>query len=744
MVPNSYPFMIGIKKLDIYILKKFLLLFIAAFFICLFVFMMQFTWKYVEDLVGKGISMELMGQFFWNIALYLTPQALPMAVLLASLITFGNLGESFELLAMKAAGIPLIRIMRPLFLFALLTVGVSFYFQNKVSPKAYLDMRTMLLSLKQSSPAVEIPEGIFYSGVPNVNLYVQKKNAETGMLYQMIIYKTDQGFDRAQIVLADSGKMEISRDKMHLTLHMWSGEQFESLQGAGSQMMQSGAESPYDRETFDYKRFIIDFDSNFSMLDKNLLANMAEAMDMKHINLTVDSLSQAMDSVGRQYYRDACAMYYRQPALKGADSIRFYQTVKAHPEGFDSLMARMSADKQTAAMQTARSAVQNIQSDLEWKAMVTHDGDYTMRRDRAAWFTVWTLSLVCLLFFFVGAPLGAIIRKGGLGVPVIISVVVFIIRYLIEISTLKMARDGNINMIVGMWMSTVVILPLSVFLTYKANRDSGLFNIETYFNFMRRLLGIRTKRHIAGKEVIINEPRMDLMPQLVSELGEECRNYNKQKHLLRAPSYVQTFFHYTSDTEVEQINERMEALIEELSNSRDRKVLGVINEYPILYTSAHTSPFHSVRLNKMAGILFPLGIVLWVRIWRFRLRLYRDLRQTVRTCDRLLLVLEGRTSVGQDGEDSEDAAAEHAAREASALKRKRIKWAILAVVAALILGWGAQTGWTEWKRHRMGTAQPAQQAPADPSAVPDNGNALPQSGQPLRLPAQAPDLTRQK
>ena len=170
MVPNSYPFMIGIKKLDIYILKKFLLLFIAAFFICLFVFMMQFTWKYVEDLVGKGISMELMGQFFWNIALYLTPQALPMAVLLASLITFGNLGESFELLAMKAAGIPLIRIMRPLFLFALLTVGVSFYFQNKVSPKAYLDMRTMLLSLKQSSPAVEIPEGIFYSGVPNVNL----------------------------------------------------------------------------------------------------------------------------------------------------------------------------------------------------------------------------------------------------------------------------------------------------------------------------------------------------------------------------------------------------------------------------------------------------------------------------------------------------------------------------------------------------------------------------------------------
>ena len=275
--------MIGLKKLDIYILKKFMLLFVAAFFICLFVFMMQFTWRYVDDLIGKGLSLDILAKFFWYMGLVLVPQALPLSVLLASLITFGNLGESFELLAMKAAGIPLIRVMRPLILVSLLIVGVSFEFQNDISPKANLDMRTLLLSMKQQSPAVEIPEGVFYSGVPNVNLYVQKKNAETGMLYQLIIYKTDQGFDRAQIVLADSGRMEMSADKMHLLLHMWSGEQFESLQGAGAEMMQGGGEAPYDRETFGYKKFIIDFDANFNMMDKNLLNGMAEVKNRHQI-----------------------------------------------------------------------------------------------------------------------------------------------------------------------------------------------------------------------------------------------------------------------------------------------------------------------------------------------------------------------------------------------------------------------------------------------------------------------------
>jgi lipopolysaccharide export system permease protein len=178
-----------IKKLDLFILKKFALIFVGAFFICLFVFMMQFTWRYVDELIGKGLSLEILAQFYWYMGITLIPTSLPLAILLASLITFGNLGEQLELLAMKAAGVPLIRIMKPIFVVVFLLASTSFVFQNYMSPQAQISLRTLLFSMKQTSPAVEIPEGVFYSGVPNINLYVQHKNAETGMLYEVIIYR---------------------------------------------------------------------------------------------------------------------------------------------------------------------------------------------------------------------------------------------------------------------------------------------------------------------------------------------------------------------------------------------------------------------------------------------------------------------------------------------------------------------------------------------------------------------------
>ena len=321
-----------IKRLDLYLLKKFLLVFAGAFFICLFVFMMQFTWRYVDELIGKGLSVDILAQFFWYMGITLVPQALPLGLLLASLITFGNLGETFELLAMKAAGIPLFRIMRPLMLVALLMTGVSFYFQNFTSPQAQKSLRTLLISMKQQSPAVEIPEGVFYNGVPNINLFVQKKNAETGMLYQLIIYKTDQGFDRAQIVLADSGKMVMTNDKLHLVLHLWNGEQCENLQKTGgTQMMANDAHQPFDRETFRYKQFIIDFDANFNMLDKDLLSNMPAAKSMRQIEHSVDSMEHEQDSIGRLYYADARRLYFRAATLPQADSVRLIKQLKSHP-----------------------------------------------------------------------------------------------------------------------------------------------------------------------------------------------------------------------------------------------------------------------------------------------------------------------------------------------------------------------------------------------------------------------------
>lgn len=724
--------MLGIKKLDRYILQKFLLIFVGAFFICQFVFMMQFTWRYVDELIGKGLSMEILAQFFWYMGLTLVPQALPLAILLASLITFGNFGESFELTATKAAGVSLLRIMRPLGIVALLMTGVSFYFQNSTSTEAQVNLRTLLFSMKQQSPAVEIPEGVFYNGVPNINLFVQKKNAETGMLYQTIIYKTDQGFEKAQIVLADSARLEMTADKLHLKLDLWNGEQFQALQSdGGANMLSNNNGEPYDRETFNYKQLLIDFDSNFNLMDKELLTGMPQAKNMKQIEHSVDSMEHELDSVGRAYYADLNRSYYRIRSLRRADSLQLAAIlqgkVKRKSSGqvtkvptVASIEANASNIEMENARQLARSTVRSMQSDLEWKTMVVSDGDYNIRRHWVEWHQKMTLSLACIIFFFVGAPLGAIIRKGGLGMPTVISVAIFIFWYIINTSSMKMARDGSINMALGMWISTLVIAPFGIFITYKANRDSVVFNLDAYRSLLFRWLGIRTKRHLVRKEVIIEDPRMDLVPGWLDALREDCRAYNQRKQLLRAPNYVQTFFRYEQDEAAKQIRDRIESLVEELSNSRDSKVLALLNEFPSIYAAAHTSPFHSHRANVLAGIFFPLGLILWFRIWRFRLRLLRDLRITVRTCDQLDQVISGRREEVNDGMTPD------AEQLASRRFRKRMRRVVKGGVVVLFLALLATIVWNGWKRqkHQRAKAQTEQaNRPGDSASGKENSSS---------------------
>lgn len=742
--------MVIIKKLDWYVLKKFLLVFAGAFFVVLFVFMMQFTWRYVDDLIGKGLSFDILAKFYWYMAQTLVRDSLPLSVLLASLITFGNMGESFELLAMKAAGIPLIRIMRPLAIFAAFLTGTSFYFQNFTSPDAQINMRTLLFSMKEQSPAVEIPEGVFYNGVPNINIYVQRKNTLTGMLYQTIIYKTDQGFDRAQIVLADSARLEVTRDKMHLRLELWNGEQFESLEssgGAATQMMQNGAHEPFDRETFRFKTLLIDFDSNFNLMDKSLIAGMPTAKNMKQIQQSVDSMNAELDSVGRQYYKDACVTYYRRPQLPAKDSVALLNLLRSRQGqstlAFDTIVAHADPQKLQMARQIALSSVKSVSADLEWKAMGADQEQRSLLGHEVEWHNKITYSLACLLFFFVGAPLGAIIRKGGLGMPTVISVAIFIVWYIIYTSGMKMARDGNINMVLGMWISTMVIAPFSVFFTYKANKDSVVFNIDAYKHFFVRLFGLRTSRHIFRKEVIIDEPRLDKLPAEIETLISACKAYNEKTKLLRAPSYVNIFFHHVPDRVAEQIDEQMERIVEELSNSRNRVVLEVLNRYPILYTHAHTSPFDKKWANVAAGLFVPLGIVLWFRIWRFRLRLYRDMRVIVRTSEQLLALLQGNTLV-----EGGDTVANGAAVSSSGgiIQRwtlnRRVVITLLVAVLLAVAGYG---GWHAWRRYQYkrymqehGELTPNTPKQPDGGVAPGQLPLVNGAPLPLRLPQQAP------
>ena len=271
------------KRLDIFILKSFLLLFVAAFAICLFVFLMNILWRFAEDIVGKGISFGMLAKFFWEYALILVPQSLPLAVLMASLITFGNFGERLELLAMKTAGIPLLRIMRPVMVFSILLVGVSLYFQNVTVPNAAKKLYALSYSITEKNPELEIPERVFYNQIKGFNMYVKHKDFETGMLYDVTIYDHHDGYENLSVIVSDSGYMETTADKQHLYLHLFSGEQF-----AQDKDMDSDGK-PYRREGFREKHILLEFNSDMKQAPDALINSQALSKNMNEIKHTIDS-----------------------------------------------------------------------------------------------------------------------------------------------------------------------------------------------------------------------------------------------------------------------------------------------------------------------------------------------------------------------------------------------------------------------------------------------------------------------
>ncbi len=596
-------------------------MFVGTFFVCQFVLMMQFLWRYVDELIGKGLSMEVLVQFFWYMGLMLMPQAFPLAILLSALITFGNLGESSELTAIKAAGISLMQAFRSLIVITLLITIGSFFFQNVVTPSANMSFSQLLISMKQKSPELEIPEGIFYDGIPNCNLYVQKKDLETGKLYGVMIYRMNGSFDDAAIILADSGMLQSTAEKKHLVLTLWSGEWFENMR---SQEF-GQANVPYRRETFSQKRIVLDFDADLNLIDAGALSNNERGKSIGRIRHDIDSMNAVYDSIGRAYYNDM-RRNSLHAYLSKKDSLRVFKQVAESPVSIDSLIKREGPEGELRAISSALSRMRFLLTDMDFKGMITSDGDRLIRLHQIEAINKFTLALSCLIFFFIGAPLGAIIRKGGLGIPVIISVLVFIIYYILDNTGYRMARGGMWAIWFGKGLATAVLTPLAVFFTYKANNDSVVFNIDVYRNFFQRLFGLRQKRHIFRKEVIIEDPSYPADAEILRHISTEAETYDRQHHLLRAPSVIRTFFKYEPDHAIERICEELEKVVEDLSNTRDKVILNALNMLPIMSDKAHTRPFEKKWLNIMAAIIFPLGALLYVRMWRYRLRLHRDLK----------------------------------------------------------------------------------------------------------------------
>lgn len=574
--------MIRVKRLYRYMLRSYVPLLLMTFFICLFIVLMQFLWRYIDDLVGKGLSIDVIGELFFYAALTMVPMALPLAILLASLMIFGNLGEKFELTAMKASGISLLKVMSPLIiLISFIAVG-AFFFQNNVLPVAQTKMWTLLYSMRQKSPELEIPEGVFYTQIPGYNFYVESKDRDSGTLFNMMIYDVSRGFDNARVILADSGHLKSADDKAHLFLQLYNGEQFENLRENGAYSQSS---QPYRSENFDLKEILLAFDANFTRMDEAGMRNQYVGKNMTQLQATIDSVGLRVDSIGAVYAKEIKERPYinvtpvstRLVNGKAVEEVRIpYPAASVRSYNIDSVFyadLHRTRNYLTGAIRR----VQTIKQEYEFRSFVMEEDRATIRRHGIEMHRKFTLSFACLVFFFIGAPLGAIIRKGGIGTPLVISVLLFIFYYIIDNTGFKFARDGKTAVWEGVWLSSFVLLPLGVFLTYKAMRDSAVLNGDAYKNFFRRLRGLQRRelelKQYAMEDVTPARAMASLRPML-----DACTEVKELWDAL--PFYRKAFYTIRRFKPFDMLAERMNSLIDFLANSKNPHTIQLINNYP--------------------------------------------------------------------------------------------------------------------------------------------------------------------
>jgi len=619
-------------------LQTFLPLFIMTFGICLFIVLMQFLWRYIDDMVGKGLDMRVLGEMFLYAALSLVPMALPLAILLSSLMTFGNLGERLELLAMKSAGVSLIHIMRPLIvLMCFISIG-AFFFQNNAMPVIQVKLYSLLYSMRQKSPELEIPEGVFYQEIPGYNVYVREKDNRTGLLKNLMIYDFSNGFNNARVFVADSGRLKTSADKLFLVLTLYNGESFENLRPQSGSAQNKNA-VPYRRETFQSKEMLIEFDANFTRTDESLFQNQYIGKNLEDLQTSIDSMSMRLDSIKDINADNVYASSYKKtfPGIpRRGTATEEKQSLSETPivvMDFDSLYNAETPGGKAALLSRTKSSIDYLKSDYLFKAATIGDESLKYRRHLTQWHNIFTVSFACLVFFFIGAPLGAIIRKGGLGTPVVISVLLFIFYYVINNIGFKMARDGVWPAWQGMWLSSAVLTPLGVFLTYKAVNDSVILSSDTYLNAIKNIIGKRSSRKVEKKEVIIYSPDYaGLLPRL-EKLIQECQVYLTGHK--RWINYISYWKEGGKDAAAESLAKEMESIIEELSNSDQNLILNKLMDYPVIGGYKQLGSHLNKNVGLLIGLFLPLGLPVYLIATYQRKLLRQDIRTVMKVSNEL-------------------------------------------------------------------------------------------------------------
>ncbi len=502
------------KRLHKFILKSFFGPVVATFFVSLFILLMQFLWKYIDDLAGKGLEWTIIAELILYASARLVPMALPLAILLSSIMTFGNLGEHFELTAIKSAGVSLQRFMTPLIILTIVISIGAFFYSDYIIPYTNLKTGALIYDVKNQRPELQIKEGMFYNGIDGYSIKIAKKNYKTNLLQNIMIYDHSDNKENKKVTIADSGYMRMTADERNLIFTLYNGYSYEEIEESKNTRPKEKA-YPHQRQKFEKQVFIFELTGlDFSRTDEDLFKNNFQMFNLKQLQYAEDSLIKSHNERVKRFSNSLSSTEYfkrekvmlneykknrkKREIRKIKDTDDFKQsplndTVKIsndsldRPFSPDSILLSLNRRSKSQAIDYALSYARATHNTITNSKKEFNHKEERIRRHQIEWHRKFALSFACLVFFFIGAPFGAIVRKGGFGTPVVVSVLFFILYYIISITGEKFAREGVMLPHIGMWLSSFILMPLGIFLTYKATTDSVILNADTYLLFFKKL-----------------------------------------------------------------------------------------------------------------------------------------------------------------------------------------------------------------------------------------------------------------
>ncbi len=653
-----------------------------TFFIVLFLLLMQFLWRYIDELVGKGLELKIIGELMMYASSGLVPLALPLAILLSSLMSFGNMGEFYELTAIKASGISLRRVLMPLIIVVILVSAGAFFFANNVLPVTNLKMKSLLYDVRQQRPEVQITEGVFYNGLDNYSIRVEKKDPITNLLYDIKIYDHTAHRGNIKVTTADSGQMKMTADRRYMVITLWDGYTYLE-RNEGRRKRSTSDYYPLEIDKFAEQRTIIEmtgfelmrsdesiFRNSYQMLNisqlahqsdsirneltekssqfyKTLLRNNIFKLNQKTANTYIPenfsstpTFWESKDNAAPQMIREKLSaartaskpVVRRQPAVSKPDSIARNKTILTI-SNFDSLYHSFSLPQQRNIIKSAT----NYSSMAQYMVVNTASNivfeTKFLRRHEIEWHRKFTLSFACLIFLFIGAPLGAIIRKGGLGMPTVISTLLFILYYIISLSGEKFVRESVMSGFLGMWLSSFVLVIAGVFLTYQASNDSAILNIDTYLNWLRDKTGLKKgillekKTHITGRFELVEIPREALQAEfkVIIDMDRQCLESLEEDS--RWSVLFQKAFNNTSLFYLIEFSIHYNSFIDQVILSKWFRIPYFqkrLAEFPLMDGRIAEPALRNKMLRWTLVVLFPLGII---RLLHLKIRVMHIQRQ---------------------------------------------------------------------------------------------------------------------